>query len=607
MNISKLFLIGCLGILSIDAWSQCNTDYQLSWSDEFELTEVDTDKWVPQQGGGGFGNQELEYYQSQNATVSGGLLHIKIANETVVDGSTTYNYTSAKLQTASKADFLYGKMEARIKMPDALGAWPAFWMLGSNIGDVGWPHCGEIDIMEWVARGPDAATGSIFYDGIWPNNHLSTPYNIPQGQSFITDFHTFAVEWEPNEIRYYCDGNQYATYKNSSIPVEWVFNHEFYIILNCAIGGTGGGNTINIVDPKYMEVDYVRVYTLPTTADSIIVSGPKSLMENSQNVLYTTTYFPNTTYDWLLPDGATITDGLGTNAIHVNFTAAGGKVKVTAANSCATLSDSISLNVLADTCTIMYDNFDDTINVTYQATGTLTGQFANPLQDNINSSAYVGQYERSSAETYDVLGVYDIALENALEYENSSRVFFMDMLTSAPIGTQITLQLENSALNAGAYPQGRRSAYIGHVSQQNEWHTVRFNFSQIISTNTLPDQVDHVALLFDPGHLTGDVYYIDNFRRLRASSDCASLTTAITESEKNSFSIYPNPSNGQVNLNLPEDGQLQVFNFAGALVMTQKINAGSSLINLNNYPSGVYTLVFNGQHASYAPVKLVKE
>jgi len=580
----------------------------LSWSDEFDGAAVDTDKWVPQQGGGGFGNQEVEYYQPQNATVSDGLLHIKIANETVVDGSTTYNYTSAKLQTASKADFMYGKVEARIKMPEAVGSWPAFWMLGSNIGEVGWPHCGEIDIMEWVGRGPNAATGSIFYDGTWPNNHLSTPYNIPSGQSFITDFHTFAVEWEPNEIRYYCDGNLYVTYKNSSIaPTEWVFNHDFYIILNCAIGGTGGGNTINIVDPQYMEVDYVRVYSLPATADSIVLSGPKSLLENSQNALYTTTYFPNTTYDWSLPNGASIVDGLGTNAVHVNFTTEGGKVKVTATNTCATLSDSLSLNVLIDDCKILYDNFEDTINVTYQATGTLAEKLANPLQDNANSSAFVGQYERSSTETYDVLGVYDIALESALEYENSSRVFFMDMLTSAAIGTQITLQLENSALNAGAYPQGRRSSYIGYVSKQNEWHTVRFNFNQIISTATLPDQVDHVALLFDPGHQTGDVYYLDNFRRLKVSSDCATLTTAITESEKNNFSIYPNPSNGEINLNLPEGGQINLFNFSGVLVMTQKVSSGTSFFNWNNYPAGMYTLVFSGQNASYAPLKWVKE
>ncbi|HSZ71060.1 MAG TPA: family 16 glycosylhydrolase, partial [Cytophagaceae bacterium] len=550
---------------------------------------MNTNNWVLDEGGGGFGNQEIQYYKPENATVSGGLLHIKMTKETVVDGSTTYNYTSAKLETASKVNFMYGRVEARIKMPDAIGSWPAFWMLGSNIGSVGWPQCGEIDIMEWVGRGPNAATGSIFFDGTWPNNHLSTPYNIPSGQSFITDFHTFAVEWEPNEIRYYCDGNKYATYTNADIaPKNWYFNHEFFIILNCAIGGTGGGNTISFVDPQNMEVDYVRVYSLPATADSIQVLGPKSLMANSQNALYTTAYFPNTTYDWTLPSGATIVDGAGTNAIHVNFATEGGKIKVTASNSCSTLADSLSLSLLADNCQIMYDNFDDTINVSYQATGTLTEAFSNPLQDALNPSAYVGKYERNTTQTYDVLGVNDIALESALNYENGTDVFFMDILTSAPIGTTITLQLENSALNAGAYPQGRRSSYIGTVSQQNEWHTVRFNFSQIISTSTSPDQVDHVALLFDPGHNTGDIYYIDNFKRLKSSAGCGALATAVTTAATSQqLTVYPNPVNSTLYVNEKNTSpSFLIYNGFGEKI----IESNTSPVDVSHLTNGIYLL-----------------
>ncbi|MDB5258680.1 MAG: Glucan endo,3-beta-D-glucosidase [Chitinophagaceae bacterium] len=588
MKILRLFLLGYLGILCMDSYGQCNNDYQLFWSDEFELTAVDETKWAVKEGGGGFGNQEVQYYQPQNATVSGGLLHIKLANETVVDGSTTYNYTSAKMETASKVDFLYGRVEASIKMPDAVGSWPAFWMLGSDIGSVGWPHCGEIDIMEWVGRGPSAATGSIFFDGTWPDNHLSTPYNIPQGQSFITDFHTFAVEWEPNEIRYYCDGNHYATYKNTTIaPKNWYFNHEFFIILNCAIGGTGGG-TVNFVAPQYMEVDYVRVYALPTTADAIVVSGPTSLLANKQNVLYTTDYFPNTTYDWSLPTGATIADGAGTNAIHVNFTTEGGDVTVTATNSCATLTDAVSVTILTDECTIMYDNFEDTRNVSYTSTGTLTENFANPLQDANNPSIDVAKYERNVLETYDVLGVNDIALETALDYENSSKVFFMDVLTSAPIGTQITLQLESSALNAGAYPQGRRSGYIGTVSQQNEWHSVRFNFNQIISTGTAPDQVDHIALLFDPGHLTADVYYLDNFRRLKDDVGCDPIPTGILDGEADQvLAIYPNPVTNILNINQKDEDRLfSIYNHVGEKIMESTGNR----IDVSQLPSGMYFL-----------------
>src|SRR5262249_41324846 len=155
-----------------------------------------------------------------------------------------------------------------------------------------------------------------------------------------------------------------------------------------------------------------RVYSLPSTADAISISGPKSMMENSQNVLYKTTYFPGTTYIWSLPDGATIVDGEGTNAIHVNFSTEGGKVKVVATNSCGTLKDSLQVNLIADNCKIMYDNFDDTINVSFSSSGILTQNFANPAPNSINSSVNVGKYERNILETYDVFGVNDIALEN---------------------------------------------------------------------------------------------------------------------------------------------------------------------------------------------------
>ena len=598
--ILRIFLIGCIATLFSETFGQCNQDYQLFWSDEFELSEVNTDKWVVKNEGGGFGNQEVQLYQPQNATVSDGLLHIKIANETAVNGSTTYQYTSAKLETASKVNFQYGKIEARIKMPDAVGSWPAFWMLGSDIGTVGWPHCGEIDIMEWVGRGPDVASGSIFFDGTWPDNHLSTPYNIPSGQSFITDFHTFAIEWEPNEIRYYCDGNKYATYKNTTIaPKNWYFNHEFFVILNCAIGGSGGGSVINIPTPKYMEVDYVRVYSLPETALSIKVSGSKSLMANSQNVLYTTNYFPNTTYAWTLPNGAIIVDGQGTNTIHASFAAQGGEVKVEALNSCSTLSDILSVNIVVDECAIVYDNFDAIRNVSYQATGALVENYANPSIDAVNASAFVAQYGRDVNETYDVLGVYDIALENALGYENGTKVFFMDIYTSAPIGTQITLQLESSALNAGTYPQGRRSAYIAHTTKLNEWHTVQFNFNQIISAATSPDQIDHIALLFDPGITTSDVYYLDNFKRLKSTDGCTNITDITEQKMDYLISVYPNPVNDILYIkDKKEDQPFCIYNGVGDKVLE---NSGNK-VDVSRLLSGIYLL-----KTGKATLKFVKQ
>ncbi len=585
MSKLRIVVLGYLIFFSFENFGQCNINYELLWADEFDSTAVDTTKWVLTDAGGGFGNQEIQYYQPENATVSDGLLHIKIAKDTILDGFTTYNYSSAKLWTASKANFLYGKIEARIKMPDAVGSWPAFWMLGANYFDVGWPRCGEIDVMEWVGRGPNVATGSIFFEGTWPDNHLSTPYNIPNGESFTSEFHTFSIEWSPNEIRYYCDGNHYTTYKNTTIaPKDWLFNHEFFLILNCAIGGTGGGSVITLDSPKYMEVDYVRVYSLPTTAHSIDLSGPKSLLANSQNILYETAYFPNTTYEWFIPEGATIIKGEGTSAIYVNFTDEEGEVKVVASNPCDTLSDSLSLSLLIDTCTIIYDDFDEVRKVSYEATGILDQLFLNPLPDTINPSTNVAKYERNKEETYDVIKIKDIALENALKYENSERVFYMDVYTSAAVATEIVIQLENSAINGGAYPQGRRSSYIGIVNKKNGWHTIRFDFNEIISASTSPEQVDFIALLFDPGHKTDDVYYFDNLRRFKNVPDCTP-PLALNSDVTDFTTIYPNPVTDMLHFNNTSI-QFAIYNHLGEKIIEGKGNK----VEVSELTSGIYLL-----------------
>ncbi len=589
MNFVKFFILGIAMSLSLNIYGQCNKDFELFWADEFDSTAVNTNYWTLTDAGGGFGNQEIQYYQPENATVSDGLLHIKMAEETVIDGSTTYNYTSAKLWTNQKITFEYGRIESRIKMPDAVGSWPAFWMLGANYNSIGWPLCGEIDVMEWVGRGPNVATGSIFFEGTWPDNHLSTPYQIPAGGSYIDEFHIFAIEWEPNEIRYYVDSNHYATYTDNSIaPKDWLFNHDFFLILNCAVGGTGGGNIIDFVSPQFMEVDYVRVYSLPATADSIFIEGPTNVLENSTDEIYKTTYFPNTTYDWMVPNGATMTEGVGTHEISVDFGTEGGVVKVIATNTCGTLTDSLEVTIQEDNCTIVYDDFDSIRNVEYESTGVLTDSVENPAPDSVNSSALVARYERSEEEVYDVLSIKNIALESALVYEDDSRVLYMDVLTSAPIGTQITLQLESSALNSGAYPQGRRSSYIGYVHKQDAWHTIRFYFDQVISTSTQPEEVDYIAVLFDPGNTSSDTYYIDNLIRLKEDALCDPLPTGIHESVTDDpLTVYPNPVSKTLHLNQEfAQHQFSIFNVLGEKVMV----TCETVIDVRSLKPGVYVL-----------------
>jgi beta-glucanase (GH16 family) len=245
--------------------------YKLAWSDEFggpDGAAPDSSKWTYDIGGNGWGNNELEYYTNriQNAQIKAGNLVITAQKEiyTGTDG-VTRNYTSARLKTQGLFSQAYGRFEARIKIPAGQGMWPAFWMLGNDISSIGWPKCGEVDIMENIGKEPGIIHGSLHGPTTsGRTSDASAPFSLPAGQNFADDFHLYAVEWEPGTILFYVDSNLYATFNSSQWPAggTWVFNHPFFIIFNVAVGGDWPGAPDNTtVFPKQMLVDYIRVYT----------------------------------------------------------------------------------------------------------------------------------------------------------------------------------------------------------------------------------------------------------------------------------------------------------------------------------------------------------
>ncbi len=261
---------------TIESDTSVEHDYgwELVWSDEFDGTAVDETKWEFQIGtkaeGGPeqWGNQEEQYYTKENSSVADGMLTIT-AKEESIDGM---SYTSSRLWTEPTYSTTYGRIEARMSLPEGDGYWPAFWMLPVDTEEYGgWAAGGEIDIMEARGRLPDHIGGTIHYGEAWPNNVYSGgEYFFPEGED-ITGFHTYAVEWEPGEIRWYVDGNLYHVEndwysKDGNEETEYAypapFDQEFYIILNLAVGGTYDGMvTPDSEDvPGEMVVDYVRVY-----------------------------------------------------------------------------------------------------------------------------------------------------------------------------------------------------------------------------------------------------------------------------------------------------------------------------------------------------------
>jgi beta-glucanase (GH16 family) len=243
--------------------------YSLVWSDEFNGTNgsaPDSTKWTLETGGNGWGNNELEYYtnRTENAHQQDGNLVITATAENYTGpDSVTRSYTSARLKTQAKFEQAYGKFEARIKIPAGQGIWPAFWMLGNDVNSAGWPTCGELDIMENVGFEPSIVHGSMHGPGYSGGNPLTASYSLSGGQAFSSDFHVYAVEWETNTVRFYVDGNLFATQTNASMPSggRWVFDHPFFLLLNVAVGGNWPGAPNGTTQfPQSMLVDYVRVY-----------------------------------------------------------------------------------------------------------------------------------------------------------------------------------------------------------------------------------------------------------------------------------------------------------------------------------------------------------
>jgi len=245
--------------------------YTLVWSDEFDGTSLNMSNWSYQIMGDG-GNEELQYYtaRAQNSWVSDGCLTIQAKREAYSAGGRTYQFTSARLRTAGKRDFLYGKIEARIKVPTGQGMWPAFWMMPTDNAYGGWAASGEIDIME-TNNNTDFIQGTIFYGGQWPNQIHTYSIYRPGGVNFSDDFHVYTLEWEPDMMKWYVDGIHYST----KISSQWYsngapsnprapFDKRFHILLNVAVGGKYTGCTnpscITASFPQQMVVDWVRVY-----------------------------------------------------------------------------------------------------------------------------------------------------------------------------------------------------------------------------------------------------------------------------------------------------------------------------------------------------------
>jgi beta-glucanase (GH16 family) len=266
MNKNVLFILVAAAALSACTGRDIPAPegYELVWHDEFSGTSVSEERWNVHLGGGGFGNRELQFYHPDQVTVADGVLTITAERDFFM----SHPYVSGMITTEDRAAWQYGRIEVRAQLPRGRGLWPAVWMLPQPPSPYGtWPISGEIDIMELVGHEPDVVHGTLHYGD--PHTFTGSAYTLPEGD-FSEDFHTFAVEWDETEFRWYVDDELFQTQthwfsadvtSDTAHPFPAPFDHPFYLRLNVAVGGNWPGPPDEETTfPQVMRVDYVRVF-----------------------------------------------------------------------------------------------------------------------------------------------------------------------------------------------------------------------------------------------------------------------------------------------------------------------------------------------------------
>jgi beta-glucanase (GH16 family) len=321
-----------LALFGLSAFGQDTCDY-LVWSDEFNYQgEPHPEKWGYDIGGGGWGNNELQNYTDSrtNSFVEDGKLTIKAVKS---NGS----WTSARLVTKGKGDWLYGRIEVKAKLPEGVGTWPAIWMLPTDWEYGGWPASGEIDIVEHVGYDFGTVHGTIHTEAF--NHSIGTQLGESvEVENVSTAFHVYAIDWTKDEIVWYVDGEEYYRIENPDKTYkEWPFDKRFHLLLNIAIGGNWGG--AQGVDPNLneatMEIDYVKVFQkeVPTP----VIDGKKNA-EPNEELIFSTAEIQGVRYKWNFPEGVETVSGGQMARVTVKWGNSSGNVQLELQSDCDTIA-----------------------------------------------------------------------------------------------------------------------------------------------------------------------------------------------------------------------------------------------------------------------------
>ncbi|GAB1448031.1 hypothetical protein MASR2M44_10360 [Bacteroidota bacterium] len=539
-----IFILLAIAHIPMRAFSQ----EVLFWADEFNGNSLDTSYWEYQIGDGcpnlcGWGNNELQSYQKSQLKVENGLLMIQAKKQSIGNSS----YVSSRIRTINKLDFAGGRIEVRARMPKGKGYWPAVWFLPTENYFGQWPMSGEIDLLEGKGQEPTKTWGTIHYGSYAPQNKYSgETYTLPSG-NFTDDFHTFTVIWKPDSIKWYVNGQLFATRTPKDLGgYNWPFRHNFHPIINLAVGGNFLGNPDGSTpDTATLQVDYIRIYQAP---EHQTISGPEAVLRYEKGRKFYVNSFPGSTYNWMLPSGASLVSGAGTPAVVVNWGLKSDSLKVEISRNGSSYILSKWVNSLPDTCGGLIDNGEDLNTMLYAAsTGTFRLGTTNPAKDSVNNTNACYRYYRNATQAYDNINWRTDLIKESESFEKGNLVLRMKVYTTAPIGTEINLNFENRQRAQADYPSGRRSVFQAKTTRTRAWEQLEFKRILTPDLQTPANSIDQLVMLPAPNSSNNDVFFFDEFSLLE--KPCKDAANALGEQlDDTELLVYPNPVSTELNI-----------------------------------------------------------
>jgi beta-glucanase (GH16 family) len=550
----KTIFLLLLAVIKFSAFGQGTCEY-LIWSDDFDYQgEPNTEKWGYDIGGHGWGNNELQNYTNSrtNSFVKDGKLTIEAVKS---NGS----WTSARLVTKGKGDWLYGRIEVKAKLPEGRGTWPAIWMLPTDWEYGGWPASGEIDIMEHVGYDFGTVHGTIHTEAY--NHSIGTQLGKSiEVKNVSTEFHVYAIDWTEEEIVWYVDGKEYYRVENPNKSYkEWPFDKRFHLILNIAIGGNWGG--AQGIDPNLneatMEIDYVKVFQkeLPKP----VIDGKKNV-EPNEELTFSTAEIQGVRYKWSFPESVQIISGGQTARVSVKWGNAGGNVQLELQSNCDTIAaNPLFVSTVQKPSGESYEVplFGDQGNLLWQAVPGNSNQIELSGTTSLIAGFEVNAPGENPHILYEFQSPVDLTVFNKME---------ISLKTPAPVPGSFRIDL----VDANGKVNVNDLFKINSFESDANFHTFTYTFGQNPDGIYQLDLIKWIKVYINYGLFgkKGNGQIEIEYIRLKSTSTSSPEYQFI-----NLLKVWPNPFQDKIQMvSFDPLQQLEVFDMNGRVVLEKFIN-----------------------------------